>query len=349
MDSSQLGAIVNALKEPAAQGVNPRKMQQEEIEQLIQAAALIGNGRARGGTDEQIIGEFARKLVRERDRRGNFNEGQGSAVERLLKAEGLAPEDIDAKSNRQILQDDAEFGFAFEDDAQLAADGRVTNDRNARQREGLRKVRKQKAGERRDARIQKIQDRIENNNSQRKIFDFGLIPIAGEDEDPINNRERGRLVRRGDQVFFEQGGGFVEGPNGRIEIPAKRVAWDGQRDERGEPILPDNIRMNPNLPVAMNDEGMQQLKEQDRAQGASEARRVERFMRDDLDSREMGERARLAAGKMAPEEELIRAQGPAQRVARANGNGYFEAPPLAVRLDPRGNIQRREKVGQGRK
>jgi hypothetical protein len=313
VDSNQLGQIAGLLNKRAGQGGNPRQLPQAEIEQLIQAAALIGNGRALGGTDEQVIGEFARKLIRERDRRVQSDiPAMIEAAEADLVARGQDVDDIEVKSQREILNDQKEFGFAFEDDAQLAQDGKVVKGRNDALRQRLQEARGAKKGQKREARIQNIQDKIANNDSQQKIFDFGLIPIVGEDEDPIQARERGRLVRRGDQVFFEQGGGFIEGPNGRIEVPGKRVAWDGRRDERGEPILPDGIRMNADLPVAMNDAGMQQLIEQDRAMAASEARKFERFMRDDLNTEEMAARARMEAGKFAQDNE-IRLPGPAQK------------------------------------
>ena len=244
MDSSQLGAIVNAIKEPAARGVNPRKMQQEEIEQLIQAAALIGNGRARGGTDEQIIGEFARKLIRERDRRVGGVSDAGAAAEALLKAEGLAADTSDLKSQAEILRDEAEFGFGDEKLARIALDGKPDQKVDELRAE-IRAARKMRAGKQRNALLKQLGGRLANREErakindakageiqERRVVDWDDPEILREfDQNPLDPtlerlvRERGEGIEGGREINMRRqefygdpgGGGFLDGPNGPVQ------------------------------------------------------------------------------------------------------------------------------------
>ena len=60
---------VGALLRNRAGGAVPRRMPSAEIEQLLQAAAIIGGGRAEGLSDGETIQRLVRGLVRENDRR----------------------------------------------------------------------------------------------------------------------------------------------------------------------------------------------------------------------------------------------------------------------------------------
>ena len=282
MDSQQRQQIVGLLGKRAGEVKNPRKLPDSEIEQLLQAAALIGNGRAAGATDEQIIGQFARKLLRERDNRVGAVEYRAQEAEKDLIGRGLAEDDIPVKNNAEMLQDEKVFGFYDEADAAAAEDGEFRRDRQENFRKQLRDARQMRSGERKEARLQKIQERMRDAAEEQKVFDFGLIPIVGEDEDPINQRERGRFVREGDQVFFKQGN--------------QRIAWDGQRDEVGEPILPEGVRMNPDVAVVGDGAEIARLVQQDAAMGQSAVREFERFERGDLRDSEIENIARLRAG-----------------------------------------------------
>ena len=111
--NEQLGAL---FRNRAAGGV-PRRMPDAEIEQLIQAAAIIGGGRAEGLEDGETIQRFVRQLVNENDRRAGGVTARANQAESALKAAGLAPDDLEAKNAQEILRDDADFGFAYEDDA----------------------------------------------------------------------------------------------------------------------------------------------------------------------------------------------------------------------------------------
>ena len=333
MNTEELGQLVGLLGKRAGEVKSPRGLPDSEIEQLIQAAALIGNGRAAGRTDEQIIGQFARKLLRERDKRIGAIDYRAEQAEKDLIARGEAADDIPVKNRGEMLADEAVFGFADQLDAAAAEDGEFKVDRAEGMRKGLRKARKIKNKQRRQAVIEKIEGRMNEAASEQKVFDFGLIPIVNENEDPINPRERGRLVRRGDKVFFEQGN--------------QRVAWDGQRDERGEPILPDGIRMNPDVPVMMSDSEAQMLAGKDRAMAQSAVREFERRERGEFNTAEMEQMARRAAGKFADNEPFLdkepvagarrpKVQGPKQLKSRLNERGVREEFLVALPINEEG-------------
>ena len=119
-----------------------RKMPYSEIKDLIAAAAIVGNGRAEGLSDGETIARFARELANENDRRRGVTPERIAAVERDLREQGLAPDDLEAKNAREMLQDEAIFGFADEEDAFLAQDGDGKRYREDGLRKGLAKVRK---------------------------------------------------------------------------------------------------------------------------------------------------------------------------------------------------------------
>jgi hypothetical protein len=303
--NEQLGAL---FRNRAAGGV-PRRMPDAEIEQLIQAAAIIGGGRAEGLEDGETIQRFVRQLVNENDRRGGGVTQRANQAESALKAAGLAPDDLEAKNMQEILQDEANFGFAYEEDAQLAEDGGAKRYREDGLRKGIRKARNMREGKKRDALIAKLGGKLDDQQEDQKFFDFGLRPIVNEDEDPVDVRERGRLVNRGGKVAFEQGGG-------KLQVPVDRDTAG-----RAQYPAPNEVRMNPDFPVGMENDEMQRLNEQDRAMGQSAVREFERYERGDLTPTEMERRARLDAIK-ANNEVFVR-----------DGRGGFEATPARAPIN----------------
>ena len=178
MDSSQLSQVLALLQNRAGEGVAPRRMPTSEIEQLISAAALLGEGRAQGFDDEEILGNYARGLIRERDRRLGGVDQRAAAAEAALVEAGLAADDIQAKSRAEILRDEA--GQGLRDDAQLAADGSRNVDRNAGLRKRIAGVRKMRGGKKRDALLQKLEGDLAARQDKEMLFGAGV----GRQQDP---------------------------------------------------------------------------------------------------------------------------------------------------------------------
>ena len=135
---------------------------------------------------------------------------------------------------------------------------------------------------------------------EEEYIEFGADP-----------RERGRFVQRGGELFYEQGGGFIEGPNGRIQVPGRRVK--AERDSAGIPVMPSEseLRMNQDTPVGLGNEELRRLNEQDRAMGQSAVREFERFERGELSDTEIAKEGRRRQAEVTPDVEMVRAQGPA--------------------------------------
>ena len=436
--------IAALFRNRAGTGV-PRRMPTAEIDQLINAAAIIGGGRAEGLEDSETIQRFIRKVVNENDRRRGIGKGRERAIAADLKEQGLEPDDLNAKNLQEILKDEAEFGFAFEEDAMEVADGRQGVDKIAEARAALNEARKMPKGRARAKAIRGAERDLRFQEEIAKNFDFGLnqlddgrvfesadipnttprvlnlgnqdfegpplpfgrvipaqrlsatnfdterihigndangqpifevrkpvsremqrdlqIPIRGlpgvqrstpEEgeyiEFGIDPRERGRFVQRGAEIYtdsqgvrrirksgevgFEQGGGFIQGPNGPIQLPAHRVK--AERDTQGRAVVPaaGKLRLNQNIPVGLGNTEQARLNEQDRAQAQSEARRFERFERGDLTPSEMENRARLDAARET-NEVFVKASG--------KNYGQWEndraARPIQVFKDEKGIVR----------
>ena len=119
-----------------------------EIEQLIQAAALIGDGRRQGMDDGGILGGFARELIKERDRQqGGVGDRIRGAAD-VLRNENFGMDEADMKDEAQMIRDRELFGFGDIEEAELAQ-GDVDSGARARElqanRSRLRQLKKKAA------------------------------------------------------------------------------------------------------------------------------------------------------------------------------------------------------------
>ena len=152
---------VGALLRNRAGGAVPRRMPNAEIEQLLQAAAIIGGGRAEGLSDGETIQRLVRGLVQENDRRQGGATERAGAVEKALIAEGLAADATPDVDIRDVLASEAEFGFNDEKEARLAQEAGRKVDNYDGMRARIRNARNMREGKKRDAVINKLEGKLQ--------------------------------------------------------------------------------------------------------------------------------------------------------------------------------------------
>ena len=122
MNEEDLSRIrqVEALLQNRASGTPVQRMPSAEIQQLIQAAGIIGGGRAEGLSDGESLGRFIRSLVRERDIRDGGAPARAEMAEMDLQGRGLEADDIEVKNEQEMLLDREAFGYVDQDEADAA-------------------------------------------------------------------------------------------------------------------------------------------------------------------------------------------------------------------------------------
>ena len=262
MNPQELDNAFEMLRARGQAGFNARQVSDEDLDGLIKAAALIGQTRNEGFTDDQVIRGLVQKVNNEGSRR---NPTQMEAIiEEGLRAQGLAPDEAEAKSLAEIVRDDAEFGFGDEKLARLAQEqGPDAN--NDPLREQIRGARNSREGKKRDAKLKKLNERLQGRQDRQIIFDGGagrvqeprrvdyednelLVEFAKDPfnpalEEAVANRAAGisdgRVLGMRGQLDGRQGIGDI-GPRQRYQgdfRPDGAPLVDGLNKERGMFVL----------------------------------------------------------------------------------------------------------------
>ena len=137
-------------------GANPRSMGNPEIEQLLEAAAVIGEGRLDGLTDAESLGRFIGQLRNQANQRPELRDARAEAALQLLKDEKLVESDTVAKSEGEIIAEREAFGFGDEKEARLGVGDDKKGDYTTGLRAQIRKLRQQKQSKKRDARLKSL-------------------------------------------------------------------------------------------------------------------------------------------------------------------------------------------------
>ena len=278
-----------------------RAANNSQISELIEAARIIGAGRASGLTDDETITALARELVREDDRRLAKDPEMRSARQKLAEADlakkGFAMDERDLKGSGQILREDNEnmgyADYAEYEAAQREGKAALQLDENLERAREVYKLRQsqvqaQPKNKFRLKQLERASQRLEQAESAARDYAFGMNVYAAEGEDTrpgalqdqmLAERQRVRVIdgKRG----VMQGGAFYEDPSdAAVPIPG------GLRPSRGAVFSPEARAL---------EQRRQRLREFVEGMGAKA--QEERYFRGDLTEREMSERARLEAGQ----------------------------------------------------
>ena len=207
--------------------INPKSMGSTEIEQLLEAAAVIGQGRAEGLDDGAALSRFIGQLRNQANQRPELRDARAAAALKQLKDEKLDESETVAKSEGEIIAEREAFGFGDEKEARLGVGDARKGDYSAGLRAQIRKVRKQKQSKKRDARLKKLEDRLKASNERQMLFDAGV----------------GRVVNKGGSRNWDPAV-EEEALKKAAQEQGRTLNFQGQRfDETGEPLeLAPNIR-----------------------------------------------------------------------------------------------------------